>query len=148
MQKSFLRKSDKKGSLTFIAMCKRFRPFAFYDAHIEIFKIKFFGHTLALFANFNAKIGRNASKNKIISYMCPRIPIYICLRSGRLHFLKNLTIVIQKRKKYFITGSDDEVVKIVHHVFLITYRYCVHLNVYPPSALLYTLLTNSYKGVQ
>jgi hypothetical protein len=54
----------------------------------------------ALFANFNAKIGRNGSKKNQKTYFTNvvRIPFYVYFRSGRLHFVqksKDLCILLE-----------------------------------------------------
>jgi hypothetical protein len=64
--------------------------FAVYETHVEFFKI-YFLLTLALFADFKAKIVRNGLKKneKCILYVCLRIPFYIYFRSWRLNFSKS-----------------------------------------------------------
>jgi hypothetical protein len=58
----------------------------------------------ALFPSLKSKSEPTAEKHqKLISYMCPRIPFYIYLWSGRLRFLKTVKIVVPY-KQHVITN--------------------------------------------
>jgi hypothetical protein len=63
--------------------------YGIHDTKYKIFEKLIFLFNYILFANLKPKYNETAQKNlKHIFWMCLRIPFYIYLKSGRLHFFK------------------------------------------------------------
>ncbi len=97
--------------------------FAFYDDYIEFLKRKYFLFTLALFANLKPNADKPAQKNeKRILYMYHRIPYYIKILSGRLHFVKKIKIAVP-----YCTWSTLLIFKVNGSMLLTSYSFPLNL---------------------